>query len=82
MVLVGVMALVKNDQVDFFHFCKSVHEQIVKLFGHRNEDVVFVKLFTPCLKLGVVLAAPFLPSQVSSDDQVCVALDSSRLLLD
>lgn len=68
MVLVCVMALVKNNQINFGHICKAMHQQIVELLCHRNEDIMLVEFLPPSIKFGVVLAALFLSTEVPAND--------------
>jgi hypothetical protein len=79
-VLVCVVALVENNNRNFIHLNKTVHEQIVELLGHCHENVVFLKLLAPSLQLRVILAA-FLFPMVTTHDKVSVAFDYDCLLL-
>lgn len=80
MVLVSVMTLVEHDHVNFFHFCESMHKKVVKLFRHRNKNIMGCKLLPPCIKLGVVFAISFLSSQIAAYIQICVTFYCRSLL--
>ena len=81
-VLVCVVALIKNNQVDVRHIRKAVHQQVIKFLCHRYEDIVFVELLAPSFKFGVALATFLLSAEISSDDEISVSFDGCRLLLD
>lgn len=80
MVLVRVMALVEHNHVYFFHFCKSVHKEVVKLLGHCYKYIVGVKFFSPCIKFRVVFAVAFLSTQISTYLQTGVPFNCCGLL--
>jgi len=81
-ILVSVMTFVKYYQINLFHLCEAMHEQIIKLLSHSNEDIMFIKLFSPGFKLGVVFATLFLPTKVSSHNKRSVTFNGRGLLLD
>lgn len=74
------MALVKHNQINFLHFQKSMHQQVIEFFSHSYKDIVIVKLFSPCLKFRIILATFLLAAMISPHNQVCVALNRSCLL--
>lgn len=80
-VLVRVVALIKDDQSNFLHFDEAMHQQVVELLSHCDEHIMFREFFTPSLQLGVVLGAALLSTEVASHHQVRVAFNRGRLLL-
>ena len=47
MVLIGVMALIKDQKVDLFHVHKSMSEQVIKLVGNHDQNILFEQLLAP-----------------------------------
>ena len=47
MVLIGVVALIKDQKVDLFHVHKSMSEQVIKLVGNHDQNILFEQLLAP-----------------------------------
>ena len=47
MVLIGVVALIKDQKVDLFHMHKSMSEQVIKLVGNHDQNILFEQLLAP-----------------------------------
>lgn len=77
--LVGMMALIKHDQVYLVDFDEPVHQEVVELLRHGNEDVSLLE-FSPPRLIVVPGFLTFYPTVVSANDQVGVSIDGRGLL--
>lgn len=47
MLLVCVMSLIQNEQVNLIHLNVTMHQQVIKLPGYENKDIVVAELLDP-----------------------------------
>ena len=81
MVLIGVVALIKDQKIDLFHVHKSMSEQVIKLVGNHDQNILFEQLLAP--QLGIWVASTLLlAAVVATYAEIGVDLDRSCLLLD
>jgi hypothetical protein len=81
-VLVCVVALIKNENCDLLHVQEAVHQKIVKLLCHRHKHVMTLELCAPSFLLRVVFVTASLSTEVATDSQIRVSFDRYGLLLD
>jgi hypothetical protein len=81
MILISVMAFIKYHKVKFLHFEETMHEKIIKLFSHTNEDVMTREFVLPC-EVIFKIARLLLSSMVPANNQLSVAINRVSLLFD